>query len=314
VSSSRLCALRRLSDGKRHRHRESTLSTSEVMTIVILFQASGFRNFKTYYTQHVCKHLRGEFPNLVSYQRLVELQSEIVLPLAAFLRVRFGPCTGISFIDSTPIKVCHNLRIKSNKVFRELARRGKTSTGWFYGFKVHLVISDRGDLLAVMITPGNVDDRKPAPRLAQRLFGKLFGDRGYISKELFALLSRAGRATDHQDQEEYEEQVDADARQNTLAQASARARRSMISSRTLVRSSIRATAAWLTSLSICWPHWSPTLIRRRNLLSIFILMSWRLCQRPFFNLSYVELTLPYRTHGSEGRGWQQCHPLTRPES
>lgn len=181
-----------LSDGKRHRHRESTLSTSEVMTIVILFQSSGFRNFKIYYTQHVCAHLREEFPNLVSYQRFVELQSEIVLPLAAFLHTRFGPCTGISFIDSTPIKVCHNLRIKSNKVFRELAKRGKTSTGWFYGFKVHLVINDRGDLLAVMITPGNVDDRKPVPRFARRLFGKLFGDRGYISKELFAQLWEQG--------------------------------------------------------------------------------------------------------------------------
>jgi len=178
----------RLRDGKRHRHRKSTLSESEVMTIVILFQLSGFRNLKTYYTQYVCQHLRREFPNLVSYGRFVELQSEIVLPLAAFLRTRFGPCTGVSFIDSTPIRVCHNLRIKSNKVFRELARRGKTSTGWFYGFKVHLVISDCGDLLAVMITPGNVDDRKPVPRLSQRLFGKLFGDRGYISKELFALL------------------------------------------------------------------------------------------------------------------------------
>src|SRR5262245_18316186 len=82
-----------LSDGKRHRQRESTLSTSEVMTIVILFQSSGFRNFKTYYTQHVCAHLRREFPNLVSYQRFVELQSEIVLPLTAFLHLRFGPCT-----------------------------------------------------------------------------------------------------------------------------------------------------------------------------------------------------------------------------
>jgi hypothetical protein len=112
----------RLSDGKPHRHRESTLSASEVMTIVILFQTSGFRNFKAYYTQHVCAHPRREFPNLVSYQRMVELQSEIVLPLTAFLHLRFGPCTGIFFIDSTPIKVCHKLRIKSNKVFWELAK------------------------------------------------------------------------------------------------------------------------------------------------------------------------------------------------
>jgi len=147
---------------------------------------------KTYYRQYVCAFLRKEFPNLVSYQRFVELQSETLWPLAAFLHTRFGSCTGVSFIDSTPIKVCHNLRIKSNKIFRELAKRGKTSTGWFYGFKVHLVINDCGELLAVMITPGNVDDRKAAPRLARRLWGKLFGDRGYISKELFDQLWGTG--------------------------------------------------------------------------------------------------------------------------
>jgi hypothetical protein len=177
-----------LSAGKPHRQRQTTLNTSEVMTIVILFQASGFRNFKTFYTQHVSRHLRSEFPRLVSYQRFVELQSLTLLPLAAFLHTRLGTCTGVSFIDATSLKVCHNLRIKAHKVFRTTARRGKTSTGWFYGFKVHLVISDRGELLSVQITPGNVDDRQPAPRLARRLWGKLFGDRGYISKELFAQL------------------------------------------------------------------------------------------------------------------------------
>lgn len=180
--------VQQLGDGKRHRTRQSSLSTSEVMTIVILFQPSGFRHFKTYYTQHVSVHLRHEFPHLVSYQRFVELQSMTLLPLAAFLHTRLGPCTGISFIDSTPLKVCHNLRINAHKVFRGLAKRSKTSTGWFYGFKVHLVINDGGALLGVQITPGNVDDRKPAPRLAARLWGKLFGDRGYISQELFAQL------------------------------------------------------------------------------------------------------------------------------
>jgi hypothetical protein len=138
---------KQLSDGKSHRQRDSRLSISEVMTIVILFQLSGFRNLKTYYKQYICVHLRREFPHLVSYQRFVELETMTALPLTAFLLTRFGPCTGISFIDSTSIKVCHNLRIKSNKVFRDLAKRGKTSTGWFYGFKVHLVINDCGELL-----------------------------------------------------------------------------------------------------------------------------------------------------------------------
>jgi hypothetical protein len=181
-----------LNDGKRHRHRESTLSTSEVMTIVILFHASGFRNLKTYYTQYVCVHMRREFPNLVSYERFVELQSQTALPLTAFLQTRFGRCTGISFVDATSIAICHNRRIESNKVFRGLAKRGKTSVGWFYGFKVHLVINDSGELLGVMITSGNVDDRKPVPAMTKKLFGKLFGDRGYVSQKLFDELYERG--------------------------------------------------------------------------------------------------------------------------
>ena len=182
----------RLSDGKKHRQCESGLTVSEVMTIIILFQSSGFRNFKTYYTGHVCAHLRKEFPGLVSYQRIVELQSRTALPLTAFLHTRFGRCTGISFVDATSIAICHNRRIESNKVFRGLAKRGKTSVGWLYGFKVHLVINDSGELLGVMITAGNVDDRKPVPVMTKKLFGKLFGDRGYISQKLFEELYDRG--------------------------------------------------------------------------------------------------------------------------
>jgi Transposase DDE domain len=179
---------RQVAQGTGQRERESSLSLSEVMTLVILFQTSGFRNFKTFYLQHVCRHLTPAFPHLVSYSRFVELEAEVLLPLAAFLTTRFGTCTGLSFIDSTPLKVCHNLRIKSHKVFRGVAQRGVSSTGWFYGFKVHLVINEQGDLLAAMFTPGNVDDRKPVPKLARRVWGKLFGDRGYISHDLFTRL------------------------------------------------------------------------------------------------------------------------------
>lgn len=185
-------AARQLNDGKRHRRRESNLSMSEVMTIIILFQCSGFRNFKTYYTQHVCVHLGQAFPHLVSYNRFVELEKSASIPLAAFLQTRFGNCSGISFVDATSIAVCHNRRIQSHKVFTGVAQRGKTSVGWFYGFKVHLVINDCGELLGVVITPGNVDDRKPVPKLARRLFGKLFGDRGYVSQPLFNLLYEQG--------------------------------------------------------------------------------------------------------------------------
>lgn len=160
------------------------LAVSEVMTIIIYFHMSRYRDFKTYYTQYVQRHLRGEFPHLVSYTRFVELMPLALLPLCHYLKTRLGPVTGISFIDATPIPVCHNRRIGRHQVFDGLAERGKTSLGWFYGFKLHLVVNDRGELLAFYLTPGNVDDRQPVPHLARRLFGKLFGDRGYISQPL----------------------------------------------------------------------------------------------------------------------------------
>jgi len=168
----------------RRRGPKTRLAASEVMTIIIYFHMSRYRDFKTYYTQYVQRHLRGEFPHLVSYTRFVELMPLALLPLCHYLKTRLGPVTGISFIDATALPVCHNRRIGRHQVFDGLAARGKTSMGWFYGFKLHLVINDRGELLAFYLTPGNVDDRQPVPHLARRLFGKLFGDRGYISQPL----------------------------------------------------------------------------------------------------------------------------------
>ena len=161
------------------------LSASEVMTIIIYFHISRYRDFKTYYTKYVMKHLRSEFPNLVSYNRFVELMPLTLLPLCLYLRTCMGEVTGISFIDATSLPVCHNRRIARDKVFAGLAARGKTSMGWFYGFKLHLVINERGELLAFYLSAGNMDDRVPVPKLAKRLFGKLFGDKGYISQALF---------------------------------------------------------------------------------------------------------------------------------
>jgi transposase len=120
------------------------------------------------------------FPGLVSYNRFIELIPSVIVPLNACL----GTCTGITFIDSTTLAVCKNPRIHYHKTFAGLARRGKTSTGWFYGFKLHLIVNDHGELLDFVLTPGNVDDRTPVPRLARGLFGKLFGDKGYLSKAL----------------------------------------------------------------------------------------------------------------------------------
>jgi hypothetical protein len=183
---------RLLSSGDRHRDRAGYLCLSEVMTIIVMFQTSSYRNFKAYDTQHVMKNYSGAFPHLTSYQRFVELMPQTLVPLCGYLQTRLGRCSGISFIDSTSLKVCHNRRIHSHQVFAGCARRGKTSVDWFFGFKLHLVINDRGELLCVRLTPGNVDDRRPVPELVKELFGKLFGDKGYISQPLFETLYMDG--------------------------------------------------------------------------------------------------------------------------
>ena len=121
--------------------------------------------------------------------------------MCAYLRSCFGQCSGISFMDSTSLKVCHNRRISQHKVFEDLAARGKTSVVhlrwsealWFFGFKLHLVVNDRGELLNITLTPGNLDDRTPVPQLLQQLFGKVFADKGYVSQKLAKqLLKTAG--------------------------------------------------------------------------------------------------------------------------
>jgi hypothetical protein len=139
-------------------------------------------------SRHICA---PRSPTRVSYTRFVALMPRVLLPLAVYLQTQLGQCTGISFVDATSLGVCHPARIRQHRVFRAEARRGKTSIGWFYGVKLHLVVNDRGELLAFCLTPGNVDDRRPVPRLVRRLFGQLFGDRGSLSQPLSRSLSLA---------------------------------------------------------------------------------------------------------------------------
>ena len=181
-----------LKRGEVKRCKDTSLSLSEVMTIIIAFHSSNFRTFKHFYTGYVLKQLRGAFPRLVSYTRMVELMPSALIPLCSYLHTRRGQVSGISFIDSTPIIVCHPKRARSHKLFAELAKWGKNSVGWFYGFKLHLIINDDGELLAIKLTLANVDDRVPVPEMTQSLFGKLFGDKGYISQALFELLFGRG--------------------------------------------------------------------------------------------------------------------------
>ena len=186
------------------------------MVIMILFHDSGYRCLKHFYIEKVCRHMRHLFPKVVSYNRwssesrsqtcldyaesrqrktivnrFVELEKEVAIPLALFIKkVLLGKCTGISFVDSTPLRVCRNQRIHIHKVFKGIAQRGKCSMGWFFSFKLHLICNERGELLNFMIPPGDVDDRKPLEYKAfvEFIYGKLVGDKGYISKNLFQRL------------------------------------------------------------------------------------------------------------------------------
>lgn len=176
----------------RQRQRQGEMCPSEMLTILIYFHFSGMRNFKQYYTQYVAHWLRREFPIQLSYSRLLQVVPSLLTPLTVYLSQQMGTCTGLNFLDSTSLAVCHPARIAAHRVFATQAARGKTSIGWFFGFKLHLVINDQGELLAFRLTPGNCDDRRPVPHLLQGLFGKVFADKGYISQSLREDLWRHG--------------------------------------------------------------------------------------------------------------------------
>lgn len=174
--------------------RKPTMHASEVATILLLFQVSPYRDLKHFYQDYVLEHLTDAFPGLVRYSRFVELEHRALLLLCAFLTRHFGRCTGVSYVDSTPLPVCHVRRGARHRVFAGLARFSKTTSGWFFGFKLHLAVSDRGELLGFALTAANVDDRNRdvMSRLTERIFGKLAGDKGYIDASLFWELRDVG--------------------------------------------------------------------------------------------------------------------------
>lgn len=177
--------------GVNTRNRKTGLCDSEIITLLIAFHGGQFRNFKHFYLHYISVHMSSDFPGLVSYNRFIELSHRSAIAFMAFLHYCCrGECTGISFIDSTVLRVCHNKRIKRNKTFKGFAEVGKSTMGWFFGFKLHLIINDKGEILSFYLTKGNVDDRdaKTITHMTRELFGKLFGDKGYISKALSDLL------------------------------------------------------------------------------------------------------------------------------
>lgn len=175
-------------DDRPRRRRKPLMSDSEVMTILIMFHLSGHRNLKAFYLGYIKQHCQEEFPKQLSYNRFVERQTSVGIYLLLYLNLFcLGQCTGVSFIDSTPIRVCHIKRVRQHRTLRHWAQIGKSTMGWFYGFKLHIIINDRGEILNFLLTHGAVDDRAPLRRdsFINGLYGKLVADRGYISQDLF---------------------------------------------------------------------------------------------------------------------------------
>jgi len=183
------------SDGKRYRNRKGRLSESEIMTILVCYHFGAYRNFKEYYLNWVKGVMRQDFPDAVSYNRFVELMQRVFFKMMLFMKLyAFGKCRGITFVDSTMIPVCHNVRRYYNEVFASLAKDGKGTMGWCHGFKLHLLCNDSGEVITFCLTGANVDDRDSRvwTVFAKVLFGKVFADRGYIKQELFESLFNQG--------------------------------------------------------------------------------------------------------------------------
>lgn len=203
--------------GKHYRNRKSRLSESEIMTILVCYNFGTYRNFKEYYLNCIRGQLRQEFPDAVSYNRFVEFMPRVFFKMIMFMKLyAFGKCSGISFVDSTMIPVCHNVRRYFNKEFKGLAKNGKGTMGWCHGFKLHLLCNDRGEIITFCLTGANVDDRNDRvwSVFAKVLYGKVFADRGYIKKELFEHLFDQGITSRTRTESQNEEQTHAHVGQN----------------------------------------------------------------------------------------------------
>lgn len=180
-----------LSSGKQ-RNRAGKLSLSEAISIMIFYHFSGFKHFKIYYQHFI---LNGKwFQNPPCYDRFIQIIPSLFLPIIIMMHYLSGRKTGFYYVDSSHFAVCKNIRISSHKTFKGLASRGHSSIDWFYGFKLHMVINDKSEIVAVKITRGNTDDRQAFEEMAigKGLKGKCYADKGYISKALFTRLYHRG--------------------------------------------------------------------------------------------------------------------------
>lgn len=182
---------RLLSDGSKKRCRMGHLSLSEILTILLAYHQSGMACFKYFYLGLLQTH-KILFPRLVHYARFTKLISQAFPALVCLLKSLLSSSTEYLFIDSTPMAVCHIRREKQHRVFKGYAFKGKTSTGWFFGMKLHLIFNTKGEIVRLAVTSGNINDRAPVRDMVKGLMAKLIGDKGYLSKKLFEDLFQNG--------------------------------------------------------------------------------------------------------------------------
>jgi hypothetical protein len=179
------------SQTKKTRNRSTRLSLSEIVMILVLYQSSGFKDFKSFY-RFVQRDLKPAFNKVNSYNRFIELAPRAIKPLMILLNSLYASCDGVSYIDSTAIKVCHIKREKRHKLFKGIASKSKSTMGWFYGFKLHIMTNTKGELLNSFFSHANVDDRQGLLVMCKKIFGNLIGDRGYLGKQLKQTLHNQG--------------------------------------------------------------------------------------------------------------------------
>jgi len=172
----------KLLPSQKQRNRSCQMALSEQITIMIMFHSSHAKNFKYFYKTYIEYIHQNDFPNALSYSRFVGLMPRLFMPFNILIHLLFGQETGTYFVDATTIKACHNKRRYSNKVFQGLAKHSKSSMGFFYGFKLHVIINNKGEIMALKVTKENVDDRVPVAELTKNLTGIIAADKGYTNK------------------------------------------------------------------------------------------------------------------------------------
>lgn len=182
----------RLIETGRKRYRPCQMQLSELLTLIVLFHLSPCKNFKYFYLFHIRALHRQDFPALLSYNRFIQLIPRLFVPLSILLHSVLGEKTGIYIADATSLPVCHNKRINRHRVFKAMANRGKTTMGWFYGLKLHLVINHQGSVMALKVTSGNGDERTVLDDMTRHLKGTMLADKGFISQDLFQKLYQRG--------------------------------------------------------------------------------------------------------------------------